>query len=35
MVNTLRKIEEKGQRTSRSLDVYQDKGGVKGAAYCD
>jgi len=34
MVTTSRKIEEKGQRTPRSLDAYEEKGGVKGASYC-
>jgi len=34
MVTTSRKTEEKGQRTPRSMDAYQEKGGVKGAAYC-
>lgn len=34
MVNTLRKTKEKGQRTPRSLDVYQTKGGISGAAFC-
>lgn len=34
MVTTNRRTGEKGQRTPRSLDVYQEKGGVKGAAYC-
>lgn len=35
MVTTIRKTEEKGQRTPRSMDVYQEKGGVKGGAYCE
>ncbi|MDD2540599.1 MAG: BCAM0308 family protein [Desulfuromonadaceae bacterium] len=34
MVTTMRRTEEKGQRTPRSMDVYQEKGGVKGVAYC-
>jgi hypothetical protein len=34
MVTTIRKAEEKGQRTPRSLDTYGRKGGVSGAAYC-
>lgn len=29
-----RRMEEKGQRTPRSLDAYQEKEGVKGAAFC-
>lgn len=29
-----RRMGEKGQRTPRSLDAYQEKEGVKGAAYC-
>lgn len=35
MVTTLRKTKEKGQRTPRSMDIYQEKGGVKGTAYCE
>lgn len=34
MVTTSRRTGEKGQRTQRSMDVYQEKGGVKGASYC-
>lgn len=34
MATTIRRTEEKGQRTPRSLDAYQEKGGVKGTAYC-
>lgn len=34
MVTTVRKTEEKGQRTPRSLDVYRNKDGVSGAVYC-
>ncbi|MDZ4184258.1 MAG: BCAM0308 family protein [Desulfuromonadales bacterium] len=34
MATANRRTEEKGQRTPRSLDAYQDKDGVKGAAYC-
>jgi len=34
MVTTLRRTKEKGQRTPRSMDVYQGKGGVEGAAQC-
>lgn len=34
MVNKNNRMEEQGQRTPRSLDAYQDKDGVKGAAYC-
>ncbi|MDD2272197.1 MAG: BCAM0308 family protein [Desulfuromonadaceae bacterium] len=34
MVTTIRKTEEKGQRTPRSLDVYKESGGVKGGGYC-
>lgn len=29
-----RRMGEKGQRTPRSLDAYQEKEGVKGAAFC-
>jgi hypothetical protein len=35
MVTTIRKTEEKGQRTPRSMDVYRSKDGVGGAAYCE
>lgn len=34
MATANRRTEEKGQRTPRSLDAYQDKSGVKGIAYC-
>jgi len=34
MVTANRRTGEKGQRTPRSMDVYQEKGGVKGAVYC-
>ena len=34
MVTTLKRTKEKGQRTPRSMDVYQGKGGVEGAAQC-
>lgn len=34
MATTIRRTEEKGQRTPRTLDAYQEKGGVRGAAYC-
>jgi len=34
MVNTVRKMEEKGKRTPRSLDVYKESGGVKGGGFC-
>jgi NMD protein affecting ribosome stability and mRNA decay len=34
MATSNRRTEEKGQRTPRSLDAYQDKDGVKGTAYC-
>jgi hypothetical protein len=34
MATTIRKTEEKGQRTPRSLDVYRSKDGVSGAVYC-
>ncbi|HEY5522996.1 MAG TPA: BCAM0308 family protein [Desulfuromonadaceae bacterium] len=34
MVTTIRKTEEKGQRTPRSLDAYRSKDGVSGAVYC-
>ena len=35
MVTTIRRTEEKGQRTPRSMDAYQSKTGVSGAAYCE
>lgn len=34
MSTASRRTGEKGQRTPRSTDVYQEKGGVKGPAYC-
>ena len=34
MATASRRTGEKGQRTPRSKDTYQEKGGVKGAAYC-
>src|SRR5512140_1484066 len=34
MVTASRRTGEKGQRTPHSMDAYQEKGGVKGAAYC-
>lgn len=34
MAATNRKTGEKGQRTPRSTDAYQEKGGVKGGAFC-
>lgn len=34
MVSTNRRTGEKGQRTPRSMDVYEERGGVKGVAYC-
>lgn len=34
MVTTNKRMGEKGQRTPRSMDAYQEKGGIKGAAYC-
>ncbi len=34
MVTANRRTGEKGQRTPHNLDSYQEKGGVKGAAYC-
>ncbi len=34
MVTENRRTGEKGQRTPRSLDAYQEKGGVKGTTYC-
>lgn len=34
MVTVSRRTGEKGQRTPRSLDAYQEKGGVSGASYC-
>lgn len=34
MTTASRRTEEKGQRTPRSLDAYQDKDGVKGTGYC-
>lgn len=35
MATTIRRTEEKGQRTPHNLDVYQEKGGVRGASYCE
>ncbi|MDD5286179.1 MAG: BCAM0308 family protein [Desulfuromonadaceae bacterium] len=35
MATTIWKTEEKGQRTPRSLDAYQSKGGVGGAVHCE
>jgi hypothetical protein len=34
MVTTIKKTKEKGQRTPRSMNAYEEKGGVEGAAYC-
>jgi NMD protein affecting ribosome stability and mRNA decay len=34
MATTSRRTGEKGQRTPRSRDAYQEKGGIKGVAYC-
>lgn len=34
MATASRRTGEKGQRTPRSLDTYQEKGGVKGTAHC-
>lgn len=34
MATASRRTGEKGQRTPRSVDSYQEKGGVKGASYC-
>lgn len=34
MTTVSRRTGEKGQRTPRSMDAYQEKGGVRGAAYC-
>ena len=34
MTTASRRTGEKGQRTPRSLDAYQEKEGIKGAAYC-
>lgn len=34
MVTANRRTGEKGQRTPRSMDAYQKKGGVKGTVYC-
>ena len=34
MVTANRRTGEKGQRTPRSKDAYQEKGGVRGNAYC-
>lgn len=35
MVTTMRRTEEKGQRTPRSMDAYQSGDGVSGTAYCE
>jgi hypothetical protein len=34
MMTANRRMGEKGQRTPRSKDAYQEKGGVRGNAYC-
>jgi hypothetical protein len=34
MVTTIRKTKEKGQRTPRSMDSYEETGGFKGAIQC-
>ncbi len=34
MVTTTRKTEEKGQRTPRSMGVYQARGGMSGEVHC-
>lgn len=34
MATAHRRTEEKGQRTPRSTDAYQEKGGVRGSGYC-
>lgn len=34
MATTNRRTGEKGQRTPRSRDSYQEKSGIKGVAYC-
>jgi len=34
MVKTNKRMEEKGQRTPRSTDVYKPKGGLKEESYC-
>ncbi|MBP1728173.1 MAG: hypothetical protein H6Q56_546 [Deltaproteobacteria bacterium] len=34
MVTTIRRTKEKGQRTPRSMNSYEEKGGVEGSAYC-
>lgn len=35
MVTTIKRTKEKGQRTPRSMDAYEGKGGVEGAVYCE
>ena len=35
MVTSIRRTGERGLRTPRNLDTYQEKGGVKGAGYCE
>jgi hypothetical protein len=35
MVTTINRTKEKGQRTPRSLNAYDEKGGIEGAAYCE
>jgi len=34
MVTTIKRTREKGQRTPRSMNTYEEKGGVEGTAYC-
>jgi NMD protein affecting ribosome stability and mRNA decay len=35
MIGTVKRGEEKGERTRRSKDTYHSKGGVKGISYCE
>lgn len=35
MVTTIKRTKEKGQRTPRSMDTYQEREGIRGATWCD
>ena len=35
MIGTVKRGEEKGERTRRSRDTYGPKGGVRGCGYCE
>lgn len=34
MSTNIRRLGEKGQRTPRSMDIYENKGGAKGGTFC-